>query len=86
MPNPPAPPQKPVSILVNKKPVSLPDHKTTGLQIKQAAIAQAVSIQLNFALFRVTGGTQHPVGDADEITVHDGQEFRAIAPDDNSWR
>ena len=76
--------ERPVSILVNEKPVSLPDHKATGAQIKQAAIDQGVAIKIDFNLFRVTGHTQHLVGDAETVTLHDGQHFRAIAPDDNS--
>ena len=75
---------KPVSILVNEKPVTAPDHKESGLQIKQAAIDQKVAIQINFNLFRVDGNKQHPVLDTDTITLHDGERFRAVAPDDNS--
>ena len=73
-----------VTILVNNRDVVLSDHKTTGLGIKEAAVAQGVAINVNFALFRVAGQTQHPVADGDKLTVHDRQEFRAVAPDDNS--
>lgn len=73
-----------VTIRVNNRDVTLPDHRTTGLAIKEAAVAQGVAIKVNFALFRVTGQAQHPVADADKLTVHDKQEFRAVAPDDNS--
>lgn len=76
--------QKPVSIVVNEKPVSLPDHKATGKQIKQAAIEQGVAIKIEFNLFRLTGHAQHPVGDTETVTLHDGERFRAVAADDNS--
>lgn len=80
----PDPNERPVSILVNEKPVSLPDHKATGKQVKQAAIDQGVAIKLDFNLFRVTGHAQHPVGDEETVTLHNGERFRAVAPDDNS--
>ena len=73
-----------VTIKVNGQPVVLPDRKVTGQQIKGAAIAQGVAINPTSALFRITGQAQHPVRDDDEITVHDGQEFRAVDADDNS--
>ena len=75
---------RPVTIIVNNKTVNLPDHKTTGRGIKEAAIAQSVAIQLTFQLFRITGSSQHPVPDAEELTAHDQQQFRAVAADDNS--
>jgi hypothetical protein len=78
------PKDKPVAVTVNHKEVKLPDHKTTGKAIKQAAIDQMLAIQIDFPLFAITGSTQRPVGDAEEITVHDGQAFRAVNPDDNS--
>lgn len=68
----------------NTHTVKLPDKKTTGLEIKEASIAQGVPIQLGFVLFRLTGHQQHPVRDDDQITVHDGEEFRCVDNDDNS--
>ena len=78
--------QKPVTILVNEKPVKLPGDETTGKKIKQAAIDQGVAIKIEFNLFKVEGNKQHPVADAQEIEVHENERFRAVAPDDNSWR
>ncbi len=79
------PKEHPVTITVNKKDVSLPDHKTTGLAIKEAAIKQGVpNVALDFDLFRVTGDTQHPVTDTDSITTHDKQAFLLIRPDHSS--
>jgi hypothetical protein len=76
----------PVTILMNNThTVKLPDKRTTGLEIKEAAIAQGVPIQLGFVLFRLTAGhKQHPVRDDDKSTVHDGEEFRCVDNDDNS--
>lgn len=73
-----------VTILVNRNEVEMATTKATGLEIKQAAIAQGVRIQPEFALFKVVDGKQTPVGDAEKIKLRDGDDFRAIAPDDNS--
>ncbi len=75
-----------ISILVNDKSVTLTEKHTTGLGIKQAAVDQSVAIQIDFNLFRIDGNKQHPVGDNDKVTVHEGERFRAVAGDDNSWR
>jgi hypothetical protein len=71
-------------VMNNTHTVKLPDKETTGLQIKEAAIAQGVPIQLGFVLFRLTGHEQHPVRDDEKITVHDGEQFRCVDNDDNS--
>ena len=39
-----------IEVSVNEKPVTLQDEEQTGLDIKQAAIAQGVGIQLDFVL------------------------------------
>jgi UPF0288 family protein (methanogenesis marker protein 3) len=74
----------PVEVTVNGQPVTLPDQEVTGLQIKEAAIAQGVQIGLNFELSVKRGNRYQIVGDTDRIRVHKGQEFLAVAPDDNS--
>lgn len=71
-------------VMNNTHTVKLPDKATTGLQIKEAATAQGVPIQLGFVLFRMTGHKLHPVRDDDKITVHDGEQFRCVDNDDNS--
>ena len=59
--------------------------KSTGLAIKEAAIAQGVSIQLDFVLSEEVGDRRTKViGDKDEVTVHPHAKFIAVAPDDNS--
>jgi hypothetical protein len=42
-----------VVIVVNRHDVLMKGLKATGLQIKQAAIAQGVSIKIDFVLFEV---------------------------------
>lgn len=75
----------PVEVTVNERPVTLPDRTATGLEIKQAAIAQGVPIQLDFVLQRELSSGQHKViGDQDVVRVHPKEKFMAIADDDNS--
>ena len=74
-----------VTVTVNNKPVTFAVHKATGLEIKQTAIAQNVAIQADFVLFEVRGhGNRRQIGDNELVTLHPHQEFRAVAPDDNS--
>jgi Multiubiquitin len=77
-------PSHQVEITVNTKPVSIEGPKATGLQIKEAAIAQGVQIGLDFILYQELGGRTKPVGDGDTVTVHQGLAFTTIANDDNS--
>jgi|GEM_PF-1460618 len=79
-------PVRTITVTVNRHPVVFEEHKTTGAGIKTTAIAQSVPhIQQNFILSEVKGpGHLKPVGDADPVTLHEGQSFRATAPDDNS--
>lgn len=74
-----------VEITVNGKTVKIQGPKATGLEIKQAAIAQHVSIQLDFILSEEIGDRRTKViGDTDEVTLHPHTKFLAVAPDDNS--
>lgn len=80
-----APASKRVAVTVNGHTVIFEDHKATGAEIKQTAIQQGVAIQPDFALFEVKGpGKLKQIGDSDPVTLHEGQTFRAVAPDDNS--
>lgn len=75
-----------VIITVNEEPVKIRGPKATGLQIKQAAMAQGIHIDLAFVLSEETGPHRtRIVGDNDEVTVHKGSRFIAVAPDDNSY-
>lgn len=74
-----------VEVTVNGKAVPVDGPKTVGLVIKEAAIAHGVSIQLDFVLSEEIGERRTKViGDNDEVTVHPGSKFIAVAPDDNS--
>ena len=71
-------PGKLVSITVNKKVVEVP-HKTTGAAIKAVA-----GVPLSFKLYRKEGGHLDPVGDNDELTVHENEAFVAVSGQDVS--
>lgn len=77
-----------ITLLVNNKSVEIPGQQgrdtATGRQIKQAAINQRVNLQLDFSLFKLQGNTLLPVGDDEEIHIHNEMKLRAVAPDDNS--
>jgi hypothetical protein len=60
-----------VSIEVNNKPVTVPKH-TTGREIKSRA-----KVPDTFQLFRVDGKTEHPIGDDEQVSVHEDQRFVA---------
>ena len=81
----PTHPAKPIPIEVNTRPVNVPDKVLTGAEIKDAAIAQGVAIQANFALYvDRANGSSEPVLSDQEVRVHPHMRFTAIAPDDNS--
>lgn len=74
-----------ITITVNFKPVTMPERHATGVEIKQAAIAQGVNIQLDFILFRDKGqGRRDPIRDDERIELHRGERFEAVPGDDNS--
>jgi hypothetical protein len=73
-----------VEITVNKKPVRIEGHRATGLEIKEAAIAQGVQIELDFQLASVHGDHRRIIGDADAVELHKDEKFVATAGDDNS--
>ena len=72
-------------ISVNRKPVFVEDPLVTGLQIKEVAIAQGVSIAVDFQLASVDDDGKHRiVGDSDKVDVREFKTFFATARDDNS--
>jgi hypothetical protein len=74
-----------VEISVNRRHVTVTGPRQTGLGIKQAAIDQGVPIELAFQLSEQLGPHQtRIVGDDDDVTVHKGSVFFAVAGDDNS--
>ncbi len=84
-PSRPEPGHHAVEITVNERPVTVEGPRLTGLHIKEAAIAQGVSIALDFVLSEeLEHGRTKIVGDRDEVTVTKHSRFDAVAPDDNS--
>ena len=82
---PAAPKPREIEVTVNERPVVLLGPKHKGLEIKQAAIAQGVPIQLDFVLSIERGpGHTQIVNDDDEVTVTKNSRFVAISDDDNS--
>jgi hypothetical protein len=74
-----------VTITVNEKPVEIQGPKATGLEIKQAAIAQGLKIEISFVLSEeLPNRRTRIVGDTDVVTVTKHSRFSAVAPDDNS--
>ena len=74
-----------IEISVNKKPVQVEDKRLTGLEVKEAAVAQGVQIQLDFVLsLHLEHGGTKIIGDADEVKVKKHTAFTAVAGDDNS--
>jgi hypothetical protein len=73
-----------VEIRVNRQPVHMAAREATGLQIKEAAIAQQVEIQLDFVLSGKVHGKLEVIGDQQRVELHHDEEFSAVAPDDNS--
>lgn len=81
----PTPHLEPVRIHVNEKPVHLHGHRHTGLQIKEAARAQDVKIELDFLLYLLRHHQPNkPIGDDEEVHITHESRFHAIADDDNS--
>jgi hypothetical protein len=75
----------PVQIHVNEQPVVMADHKATGLEIKQAAVAQGVRIQVDFVLSEeLANGRVKIVGDNDTVTLNKNSRFDAVPNDDQA--
>lgn len=74
-----------IEITVNKKKVAIAGPTVTGLQIKEAAIAQGIQIQLDFELKQLLdNGERRIIGDNDPVEVDKHSKFVATASDDNS--
>jgi hypothetical protein len=74
-----------IEVHMNEKPVIFMGHRQTGLQIKEAAIAEGVAIESDFVLSIELGhGCTKLVGDHEEISISSHSRFVAIPDDDNS--
>ena len=77
--------RKKVEIKVNGNKVEMLEGPASGLEIKQEAIRQGVSIKENFVLQQeMPNGTGKVIGDDDKVVIHEDLAFTAIEPDDNS--
>ena len=76
---------KTVEIEVNDQKVKMIEGPASGLEIKQAAVDQGVSIQTNFILqLHLPNGSSKVIGDDDKVDLSEHLAFTAIAADDNS--
>jgi hypothetical protein len=74
-----------VTITVNNRPVIVEGPRVSGLDIKQAAIDQGLTITLDFVLSEIRpNGRPRIIGNEDEVTVNKNSAFTAIADDDDS--
>ncbi len=75
----------PTEITVNGRPVTMPGPEASGLEIKEAAIAQGVPIKLDFVLMvEETSGKRRIVKDQEHVGLRHHEHFFAIPADDNS--
>jgi Multiubiquitin len=74
-----------VTVLVNEKPVAVSGPKVTGLQIKEAAVAAQLPVDLEFVLSEEDKhGDTTLIGNGDEVHVNKHSRFLLVPPDDNS--
>jgi hypothetical protein len=72
---------KTVTIEINNKPYAAPKRTLTGLEIKSLA-----DIPADFQLYRLHGnsGQLDPIGNEDEVKLHESERFRAVSGQDVS--
>lgn len=76
---------KTVTVVFNRKNIEMPKGKTSGLEIKNSAIAAGIPIQVTYVLFLIKpNGRREVIGDGDIVNVREGVKFAAVADDDNS--
>lgn len=74
-----------VEIFVNDQAVAVAGPRITGFQIKEAAVAAGLPIDLGFQLIEeLPHDRTRIVGDRETVEVRPGIRFLALAPDDNS--
>jgi ribosome biogenesis protein Tsr3 len=77
--------KKTIEITVNRQVVVVEDKKITGREIKEAAIAHGVRIELDFQLALILPKGRQIIGDDDEVVITEKKSnFVATAADDNS--
>lgn len=76
---------KPVTVHVNERPVVMPRHRATGLEIKTIAITQGVPIEADFILVEeLAHGRTKVIGDNDLVHLGPHSRFLANDGDDNA--
>ncbi|MFT4176776.1 MAG: multiubiquitin domain-containing protein [Luteolibacter sp.] len=75
-----------IKVKVNNHDVHLVKRRVTGREIKEAAVAQGVAIQVGFVLYRylLDGSLTPAIGDDEVVTVKDCDSFNCIDQDDVS--
>lgn len=61
------------TIFVNNQPFTTHEHRLTGAQIKNLSHVPA-----DYELFEIKGDQTVPVGDSQEVEIHEHLHFRAI--------
>ena len=75
----------PITVHVNERPVELPSHTATGLEIKTAAVTQGVPIETDFILVEELGhGRTKIIGNDDTVHLTEHRRFLANDGDDNA--
>lgn len=78
---------KTVQVTVNRKyKVAVPDREVTGLEIKEASIAQHVPIEIDFivTLEARDGQPARTINDGDTVKINKHSEFTINDGDDDS--
>lgn len=75
-----------LTVKVNNNDVRFTKRRVTGLEIKQTAIAQGVSIDVGCVLYplKPDGGLGPAIRDGETVTLKPCDAFNCVAPDDNS--
>ncbi len=84
-PNPPAKHEH--AVQMNYRALTLHGDKLPGRQIKEQAIAAGITnieVSFHLTLERAGHDVERTIGDDEAWTIHDGDCFTAVKPDDNS--
>lgn len=75
-----------LTVKVNNNDVRFTKRRVTGLEIKQTAITQGVSIDVGCVLYRFKpdGSLGPAIRDEETVTLKPCDSFNCVAPDDNS--
>lgn len=75
-----------IKVKVNNQEVRLVKRRVTGREIKEAAVAHGVAIQVSFVIYRYLkdGSLTPAIGDDEVVTVKDCDSFNCIDQDDVS--